>query len=173
MPNDLKNLLVNPIRFKLRSQVRDLRPRTSDTRGHCITAYICTMLQILEKTSQILEPRQKVLISSALYFIVKLYAWKSVAHSLGHRWMCLLCLLLRPTKKERVLGFLRKKSYRELVGKPRVFIQQADLLWNCTDRANTVHNCEPLQITITSLFFYKDQTFTKNISLLLILKWWM
>ena len=108
-----------------------------------------------------------------IYFIVKLYAWKSVAHSLGHRWMCLLCLLLRPTKKERVLGFLRKKSYRELVGKPRVFIQQADLLWNCTDRANTVHNCEPLQITITSLFFYKDQTFTKNISLLLILKWWM
>ena len=40
----------------------------------------------------------------------------------------LLYLLLRPTKKERVLGFLREKSSRKLVGKPRAFIQQADLL---------------------------------------------
>ena len=40
----------------------------------------------------------------------------------------LLYLLLRPTNKKRVLGFLREKSSSELVGKPRVFIQQADLL---------------------------------------------
>ena len=63
---NLKAYLAGPIRFELSPLVRELRPGTSIIRGHCMASQqhaYAQCYEFREKTSPILEPILKVLIS--------------------------------------------------------------------------------------------------------------
>ena len=77
---NLKAYLAGPIRFELSPLVRELRPGTSIIRGHCIVVLLYShayakCFDFREKTSPILEPILKVLISiNSTSWLVKF--WK-------------------------------------------------------------------------------------------------